>query len=220
MIRYSLPIIWIFNIAVFGLMVITPFPGNIPMETSDMDSDGFSVFLPLITSDNWRSATIPLYHIQLGIPSDWNVFEVNRRPEPHRPMDPIVGHDCADYLITSSDGQTIVDLRPTCGYFESIAETWPTDSVIVQDKGNDSWIIRYWDEKQNATVYSQAGVALWGGPDGLVPTRLRQEPPVVSVPGENNLPLMQIDVHCSNGLSCKEPVLTIVDRIVVSLSGY
>jgi hypothetical protein len=178
------------------------------------------LFLPLINNSNQRTVQIPLYHFQLSIPSDWSLFEVNRRPEPHNPGDPQTGHDCAEYLMTSSNGKTLLYLKPTCGYFESVAETWPPDAVIAQEMGSDTWLIRYWDVRINATVYSQAGVALWPGSNGLQLTHLRQEPPVFAVQGPATLTLVQADVHCSGETPCSETFLLIVDGIIASITAF
>lgn len=68
---------------------------------------------PLLLNPNWKNKTLELYGINLSFPSLWSLQEINQRPP--LPTLPIT-HDCADYIITSSNGYVALTLKMPCGY--------------------------------------------------------------------------------------------------------
>ena len=57
---------------------------------------------PLLLNPNWKNQTISLYGINLSFPSLWNLQEINKNG------------DCADYVITSSNGYFALTLKMPC----------------------------------------------------------------------------------------------------------
>jgi len=93
--------------------------------------------------NEWVEHNIALYGTKLSTPQDWQVEEVNRRPEPTDPTYyEIIGHDCADYEIKSPDGMAILKGQSACGFNEGYWEPLPEGSVIINSDDEDR-IARY-----------------------------------------------------------------------------
>ena len=80
---------------------------------------------------DWLQHSIELYGLTLSLPGDWQIQEINHRPEPTNPYDPITGHDCADYQISSPDNLSVLTLQPTCGFSEGFPGEYPADTIII-----------------------------------------------------------------------------------------
>lgn len=109
-----------------------------------------------LTSD-LKIQTIDLYKLQLSIPSNWTLQEINRRPEPTGPGNPVTGHDCAEYKITSSDNLATLSLKPICGFGDGGGDLWPKDSTIVKQIDSSNYIIRYFDSVKSVFKYVNGG---------------------------------------------------------------
>ncbi len=87
--------------------------------------------------------TIDLYNLLVMLPQGWSVQEINRRPEPTGPGDPLNGHDCADYLFFDKQHLIELSLTPICGFGDSGSDNWPSDSFIVHTIKEGEHLIRY-----------------------------------------------------------------------------
>lgn len=88
-----------------------------------------------------KTEQLDLYGLSIELPTNWTLEEVNRRPEPTGPGDPVKGHGCADYEIKSAENYVTLSLKPICGFADGGADTLPLDAVVVKDLG-DKEIVR------------------------------------------------------------------------------
>ena len=165
------------------------------------------------TSKVWKTESLDLYNISLSIPQDWSITEINRRPEPTGPADPIEGHDCADYRITSGN-DVLLTIKPKCGFASGGSNLWPDDTVIVKRLTPPKVIIRYWNEDLNAYSYSTG----WDseGTGGVPEGKLHSSPPIISY-GNENLTFLSVSLTYSGQPNNKNSNLNIADEIVSSL---
>lgn len=166
-------------------------------------------------TENWKTHAIDLYKLQLSIPSNWTIQEINRRPEPTREFDPKTGHDCADYLITSQDNYVKLSLKPTCGFAEGLPNPWPKDTIVVKELGNDSYLIRYFDAAKSAYIYAHGGEGTFEDERGK-----HQEKTHTGALGfgtGQNLVFIFTEMHYSGPDTSKELYLRDTDKVVISL---
>jgi hypothetical protein len=173
--------------------------------------------MPTSTQLGWKPYKINLYGIDLNIPDSWVVQEVNRRPEPTSPGSPIKGHDCADYKVKNNDGSVVLSVLPTCGFADGGADSWPNDAAIVKDKGNNSWIIRYFDSTKIAYIYSDAGQATISDEQGTRLEKTHASPPIIAIKKGEDLIFMVLELKYTGNEANKAQQLQIVDTIVASI---
>jgi len=91
-----------------------------------------------LPGNEWVEHEIPLYGAKVSIPRDWQIEEVNRRPEPTDPtMYEIIGHDCADYAIESPDGLDILKVISYCGFSEGYWDSLPDGAATINPDAED-----------------------------------------------------------------------------------
>jgi hypothetical protein len=151
---------------------------------------------PSATPENeWVEHTISLYGTKISLPRDWQLQEVNRRPEPTDPnMYEIVGHDCADYEVNSPDGLTILKITSACGFNEGYWDPLPEGSIIINPDA-ESKIARYPMEGSKYAYFhvcydpsfrnGEAGIcsALFGLGDGVMGITLEYSGPKDKIDG-------------------------------------
>ena len=96
---------------------------------------------------------LALYNATVLLPKGWQMQELNRRTEPPGPN--LLGHDCAEYVISSDDATATLFLIPTCGVLQTTPQFWPQDTVIVKSEGNGVFIIRYFDSNKKVYRYAR-----------------------------------------------------------------
>jgi hypothetical protein len=117
--------------------------------TSYPTRTSFPTSTPTITpvstpTDTWVEHKIDLSGAVISTPSDWLLQEVNRRPEINDDtFGPPVGHDCANYEITSSDGLAVLHLRDSCRFSDPQVADFPPDGVIINPDAGEGRIVRY-----------------------------------------------------------------------------
>jgi hypothetical protein len=102
-----------------------PFPTPIPLSW-------FQAAVPTYDYAGWRSETLSLYSVSVSLPEGWVLQEVDRRPEPLEEYNERTGHDCANYLIMSSDGYMKLNISPVCGFADGGGYPLVSDAVIVK----------------------------------------------------------------------------------------
>lgn len=195
---------------------------NLPTQTPSIRQEQTtlsvqSTAVPTVSQLNWKPYKIDLYGLDLSIPNSWTVQEANRRPEPIIPGSLIKGHDCADYKIKSNDNTVVLSILPSCGFSDGGADSWPSDAFIVKDKGNNSWIIRYFDATKSSYVYSDAGQATIEDEKGTRLEKMHASPPIVSVKKDKDSIPMTLELKYTGTEANKFQQLQIVDTIVTSI---
>lgn len=94
--------------------------------------------------------------VSLKIPSDWTLQTVEKPTSQNNMI-----KNCADYLITSPDKETILTISPICTGWSATYKAWPSDTVTVKDEGkvgNDNHsaaLIRYSGSTTNNFIYTE-----------------------------------------------------------------
>ena len=160
-------------------------PTAYPAPATSRPAPTFTLLPPLVIltpadTSAWQTTTLELFSLTLNLPPGWTAQETNRRPEPTDPGDPQRGHDCADYLLTSGDGQTIITLKPTCGFAEGGSGAWPDDTVVVTQLSDNKGpcVVRFFDSSKSIYVYSLGYVST----EPNLPPALLTNPPSSSTP--------------------------------------
>ncbi len=179
-------------------------------------------FLDQKSNSGWQTVTIDLYNLSLQIPSDWELQEINRRPEPSSPEAPTKGHDCADYTIKSDNNYAILSLKPTCGFADGGASLWPNDAVIVKQyqSGYPKFIIRFFDQNNNSYKYSGAGEATISNLEGTRTEKTYADPPIISFGSQSDLTLVGVEFSYIGPETSKNQYLETADKIVASLEKF
>lgn len=138
-------------LGLYDLKKINDFPKSVPniLSTLTFSSDTSS-------NTNWATQKLGIYPVTVDLPPDWKLQEVNRHPEPSGPGDPKTGHDCADYKIVSDDNQTIIELKPICGYSDGGGMGVPKDAVIIWEQEN-KYIFRTYEAVNSLYTYATGG---------------------------------------------------------------
>lgn len=100
--------------------------------------------------------TIDMYGLKLMMPMGWNLQEINRRAEPTGLLSLSLGHDCADYVVTSPDGSARLAIYPPCESSSGTPVLCPADAVSITPPVSDEIIVRYFDKTRGAYLYTQA----------------------------------------------------------------
>ncbi|HSH01893.1 MAG TPA: M14 family metallopeptidase, partial [Anaerolineae bacterium] len=118
---------------------------------------------------DWHTQTLGLYPLQLSLPTNWTLTELNRRPEPEADWSILFGHDCAEYTITNSDETLILTLIPACGLLEGAGFPCPPDTLIVRpsiENIHNTMIVRINYPDRNTYAYTEADIGLVDCYDG------------------------------------------------------
>jgi hypothetical protein len=218
----------------FLLCALTACTGNIPTPNPTSEADNIATIVAATLSaipsatiaptstdtpviDAWTWHNIDLYSLKLRLPSGWTISEINRRPEPTNPGDPITGHDCADYDISNSDGTIKISLLPTCGFASGVGDSCPSDSAIIDKQSDTSMIIRYFDQGRSAYIYTKAGLATISDTQGTRSEILCSNPPILSFGEGQNLRFIQTEFQFLGTDVDLDQILVTVDEIVLSI---
>ena len=166
-------------------------------------------------SVDWKTHIIDLYNLEITLPSAWTIQEVNRRPEPTGAGEPVTGHDCADYTITSNEGFITLRLLPVCGYSDAGPSSWPADSVIVKELEKNNFIIRFFDPKKSVYKYVHGGQALVSDETGTHEENYQSG--IMSFGKEQSIVIMFVELSYLGPDLEKEKYLQITDEIATSI---
>lgn len=170
----------------------------------------------------WIKRTIELYSITLLLTPEWTITETNRRPEPTGPEQPVKGHDCANYVITGSNGYVSLALKPTCGFSDGGAELWPDDAVIVKTYSGDTYpkyIIRFFDKETSLYRYASAGEATISDIErGTRTEKTYASPPVIGLGAGQDLQFIAIELRFNGPEIERNSYLQMVDSVITSLA--
>jgi hypothetical protein len=219
---------------VFLVSMLTACVNNIPTSTPTSVTGNIATIVPTTLTaipsatimptptdtpivDEWTWHNIDLYALKISLPLGWTISEVNRRPEPTNPGDPITGHDCADYNISNSDGTLKVSLLPTCGFADGAGDSCPNDSVIVGKQNDTSVIIRYFNQDKSAYIYTSAGLATISDTQGTRSEMLCSNPPILSFGEGQNLRFIQTEFQYLRTGGNIDQILATIDEIVLSI---
>jgi len=117
---------------------------------------------------HWVWRTMELYQLQVEMPEDWVLEEINRRQVPEDPMNPDNKNmlTCAEYRIISPDRMQVINISRPCGWGEGFGEPCPENIVIARDLGNDDYLYREPNQENNSFLY---GTTHYGPVDGTDP---------------------------------------------------
>lgn len=167
---------------------------------------------------HWVEQIIDLYGFLVELPDGWTIQEVNRRPEPSDdPMAPQVGHDCAEYIISNSEGTEKLYLYPVCGYTDGAGEDCPADTVLLATRGETGVIVRYYDSSQSRYIFSEARFATLISSEGESKRMLCFRPAVMVYEKEESTTFVNVEYENLGSDADIEAALEIVDRIVISV---
>lgn len=167
------------------------------------------------TTVEWEIYSIELYNLKLALPAQWTLDEINRRPEPTRSFDPIMGHDCADYQIASSNRYVILKLHPSCGFANSTFKQWPKDTVVVKKLEDDRFVIRFFDPESLVYRYATGGEATLSDEKGTRKEKMHGN--IVNLGSRENPTFISIELRYLGPDSSRDQYLQLVDKVVQSL---
>lgn len=157
---------------------------------------------------NWRDYTIELYGLNLSLPSDWNIVESNRRPEPEG-AGAIYNHDCADYQIKNIDNTAIITLQSTCGFDERAGITLPKEAVVIRNVDKDWDIVRVLNN--NGSYEYGMNSKTGSGPDTM------SYLPTLTINNRQEIITASVNFQFSGSNAEKDIILEIADKIIASL---
>jgi hypothetical protein len=139
---------------------LSPYPTNTPYPTYTPQPT-FTLYLT--PEPVWVYRYIDLYQIKVEIPSDWTIQEIDRQPT----MPEFGEHDCANYLLLSRDGNSVVIIRMACGPYGG--EPYPcADGTVLLDRTRE--IVREPHLEDNRFYYEGVYIDqegnLWCFPSG------------------------------------------------------
>jgi hypothetical protein len=182
----------------------------------------------LIPGIDWLQHSIELYGLTLSLPSDWRIQEINRRPAPTNSYDPITGHDCADYQISSPDNLSILTLQPICGFSEGFPGEYPADTIIINPMNGQAGIGSFKDNTIgrffNGTEYSYSHCYLLTYEDltGSHETNVCTSPPVMAYGYGEGKDFVWVGINLKYAGPGEQiaNAFAIVDKIVLSIAKY
>ena len=122
--------------------ILTSCSGGLPTVIPVDYIDSATILTPVPESE-WEQHYIDLYGLTIDLPHKWQIQEINRHPEPTGTGDPITGHDCAEYQISSFDNLTSILLRPSCGFSEGFPGVYLPGTVVINPNSDGNKICRY-----------------------------------------------------------------------------
>jgi len=181
-------------------------PAPVPTPTAE----------PTSTPEPWQRLNIERYGLSLEIPRGWIMAESNLRASPSGSAATADGK-CADYTITNISGAFQLSILPQCGYADWALGAVPEGAVIVREKPNHDFIIRYLEPGRALYVYTNANIAVIEDDESSAQESFCAIPPVVSI-GEGERPLLLvIELKVSRLSTDLDAELSTADRIVSSL---
>lgn len=200
--------------------VITPLP--LPNQTTDAAPLSTEPIMPSVSEPTiWNKQRIELFKIELDLPEGWTIQEINRRPEPTAQDVPAVGHDCADYFIVDTSQLIKLSLSPACGFMSGGSEIWPEDAVIIKEKAENSFIIRYFDQTRAMYWYSEGGIGSQEDEEGTKELKLRPDPPIINLGNDQNFLFLVVQFQYMGSKPEEQQIaLSISDKIVSSMQTY
>ena len=166
--------------------------------------------------DEWTWHNIDLYSLKLKLPLGWTISEVNRKPEPTGNGNPITGHDCAEYQLTSADNLSVLFLRPACGFAEGFPGSYPSDTVIINREQEKFNVGRYFTDGK--FVYSDTYLYTYSDLTGDHQEMVCLSPPTVSFTKKDGVIMASIDFQYLGSDTNINQILTKVDEIILSIS--
>jgi hypothetical protein len=195
------------------LCILTSCAGGLPTAVPLDYVDSATVLTPIPESD-WEQQYIDLYGLTIALPHKWQIQEINRHPEP--PNDPITGHDCAEYQISSFDNLASILLRPSCGSSEGFPNAYYPGTIVINPNSDENKICRYFTEGEY--VYSIYGLHRYEDLTGYHQEPTCFSPPAVLIGGEQDFIPISISFEYLGPQEQLEKILETVDRIVLSIT--
>jgi len=194
-------------------------------KTSNLSQYWFNTFDQILSTFKFidetflKTYSIDLYDLQFQAPTGFTLKETNRRPEPSGPEVDKRGHDCVDYILSSTDKNLVMNFKPVCGFADGGAQLWPEDAVIVKEFEIDypKYIIRFFNSEISGYEYSYASGEV---EQGTPKERMYSFPPILSFEKdgeESDLLFVYINASYNGSEKSKEKYLKIADNIVASL---
>ena len=121
----------------------SPTPGISEIETTLPPP---TIDTPTVSSPQWIWNTFGLYEWNVELPHGWTITEINRRPEPTAPGttgSKLLGHDCADYQLSSPDEMDFINITMPCGFEDGGFSPCGPDAQVIQSVGNGNYLIRF-----------------------------------------------------------------------------
>lgn len=142
----------------------TPVPTEVPTTATALPTETpLSLAAPAAdtsTVSEWVTHIMDLYPLQLRLPTNWTIIEINRRVEP-TDGGLVLGHDCADYTIANAEGTLQMSLMPACGLGEGGNFLCPPDTVIIGPAlHSDAHMVRFYGPSAMTYGYTESGSEL------------------------------------------------------------
>lgn len=144
------------------------------------------------------------------LPSDWKLKTVAKTPNSNNMI-----KNCADYVLTNSDGMATLTVSPMCAGWGAEYSDWPQDAVTIKEEqnvGNDghtSYTVRYFDTAANKYRYI----------DGEKGTSNKIMDATIVTYNKSTGNFLPLNVTLTYTGSDKDSLLAITDKIVSSLSA-
>jgi len=144
------------------------------------------------------------------LPSDWALKTVAKASNSNNMI-----KNCADYVLTDSDGKATLTVSPMCAGWAAEYSDWPQDAVTIKEErnvGNDghtSYTVRYFDSIANQYRYV----------DGEKGTSNKIMDAIIVTYNKSTGNFLPLNVTLAYTGSDKNSLLTITDKIVTSLTA-
>lgn len=144
------------------------------------------------------------------LPSDWTLKTVAKVSNSNNMI-----KNCADYVLTSSDGMATLTVSPMCAGWAAEYSDWPRDAVTIKEEqnvgvdGHTSYTVRYLDSVTNKYRYV----------DGEKGTSNKVMDTTIVTYNKSTGNFLPLNVTLSYTGSDKDSLLTITDKIVTTLSA-
>lgn len=132
-----------------------PTESSMPIETAAPVETPITLPINDSSPPEWTTHTLDLYSLQLELPTDWAITELNRQEEPTE-GGLVLGHDCAEYTITNADNTLQLHLSPACGLGEGANFLCPPDTIVIGAASNGSELVRFYDSISMNYGYTEA----------------------------------------------------------------
>lgn len=120
---------------------------------------------PSPSSDTWKTESVQIkketevsgnenIKLSFQFPSDWTLETVSKASSPDNMI-----KNCADYVLTSSDGLAKLTVSPICTGWTAKYSDWPQSAVSIKEENNVGegagaiYTIRYFDSASNQYKY-------------------------------------------------------------------
>jgi hypothetical protein len=201
------------KISTFVAATLTAIPSITPVvepATAQLPS------LTPTTENGWEQHYIDLYGFTINLPHNWQIKEINRRAEPTGEGDPIEGHDCADYQISSYDGLSALFLRPICGFSDGVPGAYPPGTIVINPDSSDRKIGRYFNGAEY--VYSKVYIYTYTDLTGDHIDMASYSPPVIVIGEGQDLTFLGSTFQYLRPKEDVTKALEIADKIILSIT--